>query len=99
MLGIFLSKGQGNGLGEAGLVAQVQERGGVACCIRPPKGTDHGLVRGGLNVSAKKMVRKPEDRIEPVETERDIGQGFCQIVPAADVGLLVEQDVAPVGFR
>ena len=35
MLGIFLPKGQGNGLGEAGLVAQVQERGGVACGVRP----------------------------------------------------------------
>ena len=77
----------------------MQERGGVACCIRPPKGTDHGLVRGGLKVSAKKMVRKPENGIEPVEAEGDIGQGLRQIVPAADVGLLVQEDVAPVGFR
>ena len=77
----------------------MQERGGVACCIRPPKGTDHGLVRGGLNVSAQKMVRKPENGVEPVEAEREIRQGFRQVVPAADVGLLMEQDIAPVGFR
>ena len=99
MLRVFLPEGQRNGPGEAGLVAQVQERGGVACCIRPPKRADHSLVRGGLNVSAKKMVRKPENGIEPVEAERDIGQGLRQVVPAADVGLLMEQDVAPVGFR
>ena len=76
----------------------MQERGGVACGVRPPKGTDHGLVRGGLNVPAKKVVGQPENGIEPVEAERDIGQGFCQVVPAADVGLLMEQDVAPVWF-
>ena len=99
MLGIFLPKGQGDGLGEAGLVAQVEQSGGVACRVRSTKRADHGLVRGGLNVSAKKMVRKPEDGIEPVETERDIGQGFRQVVPAADVGLLMEQNIAPVGFR
>ena len=80
-------------------MAQVQERGGVACCIRPPKGTDHGLVRGGLNVPAEEMIGQPQDRVEPVEAQGDIGQRFRQIVPAADVGLLMEQDVAPVGFR
>ena len=99
MLRVFLPEGQRNGPGEAGLVAQVQERGGVACCIRPPKGTDHGLVRGGLNIPAKEVVRKPENGIEPVETQSDIGQGFRQIVPAADVSLLMEQNIAPVGFR
>ena len=99
MLRVFLPEGQRNGPGEAGLVAQVQERGGVACGIRPPKGTDHGLVRGGLKVSSEEVVRKPENGVEPVETECDIGQGLRQIVPAADVGLLVEQNIAPVGFR
>ena len=99
MLRVFLPEGQGDGLGEAGLVAQVQERGGVACGVRPPKRTDHGLVRGGLNVPAKEMVRKPENGIEPVEAEREIRQGFRQVVPAADVGLLMEQNIAPVGFR
>ncbi len=34
-----------------------------------------------------------------MEAEREIGQGFCQVVPAADVSLLMEQDVAPAGFR
>ena len=34
-----------------------------------------------------------------METECDIGQRLRQVVPAADVGLLVEQDVAPVRFR
>ena len=77
----------------------MQERGGVACCVRPPKRVDHGLVCGGLNVPAKKMVRKPEDGVKPVETECDIGQRLRQIVPTADVSLLMEQDVAPVGFR
>lgn len=77
----------------------MQERGGVACGVRPPKGTDHGLVRGSLKVSSEEVVRKPENGIEPVEAERDIGQGFCQVVPAADVGLLMEQNIAPVGFR
>ena len=99
MLRVLLPKGQRDGLGEAGLVAQVQERGGVACGVRPPKGTDHGLVRGSLKVSSEEVVRKPENGIEPVEAERDIGQGFRQIVPAADVSLLMEQNIAPVGFR
>ena len=44
-------------------------------------------------------LRKKNDGDEPVETERDIGQRFRQIVPAADVGLLMEQNIAPVGFR
>ena len=99
MLGIFLPKGQGNGLGEAGLVAQVQERGGVTGGVRPPKGADHGLVRGGLKVSSEEVVRKPENGVEPVEAEREIRQGFRQVVPAADVSLLMEQNIAPVGFR
>ena len=99
MLRVFLPEGQRNGPGEAGLVAQVQERGGVAGGIRPPKRADHSLVCGGLNVPAEEMIGKPENGIEPVETECDIGQGFRQVVPAADVGLLMEQDVAPVGFR
>ena len=77
----------------------MQERGGVTGGVRSPKRADHGLVRGSLNVSAKKMVGQPEDGIEPVETECDIGQGLRQIVPAADVGLLMEQNIAPVGFR
>ena len=77
----------------------MQERGGIAGRVRPPKRADHSLVRGGLNVPAKKMVRKPENGIEPVEAQGDIGQGFCQIVPAADVSLLMEQNIAPVGFR
>ena len=99
MLGVLLPKGQGDGLGEAGLVAQVQERGGVACCIRPPKGTDHGLVRGSLNVSSEEVVRKPENGVEPVETERDIGQRLRQVVPAADVGLLMQENIAPLLLR
>ena len=80
-------------------MAQVQERGGVACCIRPPKGTDHGLVRGGLNVPAEEMIGQPQDRVEPVEAQGDIGQRLRQVVPAADVSLLMEQNIAPVGFR
>ena len=86
-------------LGEAGLVAQVEQSGGVTGGVRPAKRADHGLVRGGLNVPAKKMVRKPEDGVEPVETQREIRQGFRQIVPAADVSLLMEQNIAPVRFR
>ena len=77
----------------------MQERGGVARCIRPPKRADHGLVRGGLNVPAEEMIGQPENGIEPVEAERDIGQGFRQVVPAADVGLFVEQNIAPIRFR
>ena len=77
----------------------MQERSGVAGGIRPPKRADHGLVRGGLNVPAEEMIGQPEDGIEPVEAERDIGQGFCQVVPAADVSLLMEQNITPVGFR
>ena len=99
MLRVFLPEGQRNGLGEAGLVAQVQERGGVAGRVRPPKRADHGLVRGSLKVSSEEVVRKPENGIKPVEAEREIGQGFRQVVPAADVGLLMEQDITPVGFR
>ena len=99
MLRVFLPEGQRNGLGEAGLVAQVQERGGVACGVRPPKRTDHGLVRGGLNVPAEEMIGQPQDRVEPVEAQGDIGQRFCQVVPAADVGLFVEQNIAPIRFR
>ena len=77
----------------------MQERGGVACCVRPPKRADHGLVRGGLKVSSEEVVRKPENGVEPVETECDIGQRLRQVVPAADVGLLMEQNIAPVRFR
>ena len=99
MLGILLPKGQGDGLGEAGLVAQVEQSGGITGGVRSTKRADHGLVRGGLNVSSEKVVGKPENGIEPVEAECDIGQGLRQIVPAADVGLFMEQDVAPVGFR
>ena len=99
MRGIFLPEGQRNSLGEAGLVAQVQERGGIAGGVRPPKRADHGLVRGGLNVPAEEMIGQPQDRVEPVEAQGDIGHRFCQVVPAADVGLLVEQDIAPIRFR
>ena len=63
------------------------------------EGKKNAEIAERLNVSSEKVVGKPEDGIEPVETECEIGQGFCQIVPAADVGLLMEQNIAPVGFR
>ena len=99
MLGIFLPKSQGDGLGEAGLVAQVQERGGVTGGVRPAKRADDSLVRGGFNIPPKEMIGQPQDGVKPVEAEGDIGQGFRQVVSAADVGLLVQENIAPVGFR
>ena len=99
MLGVLLPKGQGDGLGEAGLVAQVQERGGVACGVRPTKRADDGLIGRRFDIPAKEMIGQPQNRVEPVDAQRNITQGLRQIIPAADVGLLVEQNITPVRFR
>ena len=77
-------------------MAQTEEGGGVLDGVVGVEGLDHRLVAGGLNVPAEQPVGQPQQGVAPVQAQSHPGQGLGPVIPPADVGLLVEEDVLPV---
>ena len=97
VLGILLPKGQGEDGGERRPPAQVEEGLGVPGGVLPAESADHRLVAGGLHVPAEQAVGHPQHGVKPVDRQGQPGQDLGAVVPPAQVGLLVEKDVGPVG--
>ena len=90
-------KARGEDGGERGPPAQVEKGLGVPGGVLPAEGADHRLVAGGLHVPAEQAVGHPQHGVKPVDRQGQPGQDLGAVVPPAQVGLLVEEDVGPVG--
>ena len=77
--------------------AQVEKGLGVPGGVLPAEGADHCLVAGGLHIPAEQAVGHPQHGVKPVDRQGQPGQNFGAVVPPAQVGPLVEEDVGPVG--
>ena len=57
----------------------------------------HGpFVAGHFQIPAEKNVRNPHQRLEPVDRQQDKPKGLPPVVPVAQMGPLVPQNVGPV---
>ena len=63
----------------------------------------HHFITGALHVAAQQDIRRPEDRVEPVDRQQQKRQRFPHMVPAADMAPFVGEHLGKVllrhGFR
>ena len=63
----------------------------------------HHFVAGALHVAAQQDIRRPEDRVEPVDRQQQKRQRFPHMVPAVDMAPFVGEHLGKVllrhGFR
>ena len=63
----------------------------------------HHFITGALHVAAQQDIRRPEDRVEPVDRQQQKRQRFPHMVPAADMAPFVGEHLRKVllrhGFR
>ena len=63
----------------------------------------HHFITGALHVAAQQDIRRPEDRVEPVDRQQQKRQRFPHMVPAADMTPFVGEHLGKVllrhGFR
>ena len=99
LLRVLLPKGEGDGAGDPRVPAQMEQGSGVFCgagVFLVIQAAQDRLIRRHLDVQAEQAVGDPEDGVKPVQAQQDIGQGLEAVVPAADVGLLMQEDIAPL---
>ena len=97
--GVPLPEGQGRSRQDAPAGGQGQQGGGV---VRPhplPQLFHHRLVAAHLHVPAHQQEGRPHQGVEPVDAQNPVGQQLHQVVQAADVVPLVEEDVPPLPLR
>ena len=58
--------------------------------------SNHPLIAGQLNIPAKEHIGKPQQRIEPVNSQEQKAQGLPPVVPAGNVSLLMGGHRLPV---
>ena len=58
----------------------------------------HLLVAGQLDVPAQEHIAQPQGGVEPVDRQQQKAQGLPPVIPAADVGALMGEDMAADGL-
>ena len=79
------------------------QRPGIGGPLRRICVFQHHFITGALHVAAQQDIRRPEDRVEPVDRQQQKRQRFPHMVPAADMAPFVGQHLGKVllrhGFR
>ena len=79
------------------------QRPGIGGPLRRICVFQHHFITGALHVAAQQDIRRPEDRVEPVDRQQQKRQRFPHMVPAADMAPFVGEHLGKVllrhGFR
>ena len=97
--GVALAEGKGHPRHDAAAGGKAQQGGGV---VRPDVLAQfpyHCLVAAHFHVLPRQNERRPHQRVEPVDAQGQKRQELHHMIPAAEVILLMPQDVASLRFR